>query len=159
MTVVVAAVITTYLSCDKGPSISAHSFKSDDLVIVSDTKALRSERLRQLASRQLLADQPRPPRRPFVRASTIRPPTIDAAAQSWLFTLILTAATEGNTGFAQGLVAPSIPLCSPHFLQMLPVGPALAHVRLPRLDPHFLYPAYGSSSNSTVIASITDFVR
>ena len=54
------------------------------------------------------------------------------------------------------LVAPSILLCSPHFLQMLLVGFALVHVRLPRQVPH-LSLAYDSSSNSTVIASITDF--
>ena len=74
--VAIAAVITTYLSCDKGPSINARSFKSDGL-----DKALRSVQQLLLASRQLLTDQLRPLRRLFVRASTIRP-VIDATAQS-----------------------------------------------------------------------------
>lgn len=74
--VAVAAVITTYLSCDKGPSINARSFKSDGL-----DKALRSVLQLQLASRQLLIDQLRPLRRLFVRASTIQL-AIDAATQS-----------------------------------------------------------------------------
>ena len=65
--VAVAAVITTYLSCDKGPSINARSFKSDGL-----DKALRSVLQLQLASRQLLIDRLRPLRRLFVRASTIQ---------------------------------------------------------------------------------------
>ena len=76
MAVAVAAVITTYLSCDKGPSINARSFKSDGL-----DKALRSVLQLQLASRQLLIDQLRPLRRLFVRASTIQL-AIDAATQS-----------------------------------------------------------------------------
>ena len=83
MAVAVATVITKYLSCDIGPSINAHSFKSDDdlAATVNDDKALRSVPQQQLASRQLLAGQLPPPRRPFVRACTIRP-TIDAATQS-----------------------------------------------------------------------------
>ena len=74
--VAVAAVITTYLSCDKGPSINARSFKSDGL-----DKALRSVQQLQLASRQLLIDQLRLLQRLFVRASTIQL-AIDATARS-----------------------------------------------------------------------------
>ena len=121
---------------------------------MSDDKALRSERQQLLASRQLPADQLRLPQRLFVRVSIIRL-AIDVVAQSWPSTLTLAAATKGNTGFAQELVAPSIPLCSPHFPQMQPVGLALAHAQRPRLGLH-LSPAYDSSSNSTAIASITD---
>ena len=121
---------------------------------MSDDKALRSERQRLLASKQLLANQQRLPQRLFVRVSIIRL-VIDVAAQSWPSTPAL-AATTRNTRFAQELVAPSIPLCSPHFLQkQQPVGLALAHARRPRQDRH-LSPAYDSSSNSTAIASITD---
>ena len=74
--VAVAAVITTYLSCDKGPSINARSFKSDGL-----DKALRSVLQLQLASRQLLINQLRPLQQLFVRASTIQL-AIDATARS-----------------------------------------------------------------------------
>ena len=74
--VAVAAVITTYLSCDKGPSINARSFKSDGL-----DKALRSVPQLLLASRQLLINQLRPLQQLSVRASTIQL-AIDATARS-----------------------------------------------------------------------------